>query len=300
MFTEYASSVFDVIDKHDKKGHGYADDHQVYNSFHTTECNTNVTSMENCVGDIRSWMRSMKLKMNDSKTEYIIFGTQHQLSKCPKVPIKIGEASIEPADVVCNLGAHLDKNLSMEEHIKRRCRAAYGQLYNIAKIRDYLDDDSAQQLIHALVHSHIDYCNVLLIGLPQYLIKKMQMVQNSAARVLCRLRKYDRISKVLKELHWLPVAYRIRFKLCVLVFKALHDLGPEYLKDMLTVRNTGLRSSDTLTLVVPRTKLKVGDRAFAVSGPREWNSLPAKIRDLSDLGAFKRKLKHHYFQMAYK
>ena len=183
----------------------------------------------------------------------------------------------------------------MEYHIKMRCRAAYAQLFTISKIRPYLDDDTAEQLIHSLVHSHIDYCNSLLTGLPKCLIRKLQMVQNSAARVLCRLSKRERITPVLKRLHWLPLEYRIRLKVCIITMKALHNKGPAYPKDMLSVRNTGLRSSSTITLNVPRTHLTLGDRAFAATAPREWNELPAYIRSTDNETSFKKKLKHPYF-----
>ena len=168
----------------------------------------------------------------------------------------------------------------MEQHISNKCRAAYAQLYNIAKIRRYLDHKSAETLIHALVHSHIDYCNALLAGLPQYLIKRLQMVQNIAARVLCSVGKFEHITPILKKLHWLPVFYRIRFKICIIVFNALHGSGPEYIRDMLTIRNVsyGLRSRNALTLCIPRSRCKtLGDRAFTTVAPREWNALPEKI-----------------------
>ena len=101
--------------------------------------------------------------------------------------------------------------MTMEQHVKSKCRAAYAKLYNIGKVRKYLDHQSAEKLIHALVHNHIDYCNALLIGLPKYLIHKSQMVQNTAARVSCRIGKYDHITPTLKLLHWLPVELRIKF-----------------------------------------------------------------------------------------
>ena len=105
------------------------------------------------------------------------------------------------SDCARNVGAYFDKHMSMEQHMKSKCRAAYAQLYNIGKIRKYLDHQSAEKLIHALVLSHIDYCNALLIGLPKYIIKKLQMVQNTAARVLCRIGKFDHITPTLKRLH---------------------------------------------------------------------------------------------------
>ena len=102
--------------------------------------------------------------------------------------------------------------------MKSKCRAVYAQLNNIGKVRKYLDHQSAEKLIHALAHSHSDYCDALLIGLPKYLIEKLQMVQNTAARVLCRIGKYDHITPTLKSLHWLSVEFHIKYKNCLLTF----------------------------------------------------------------------------------
>ena len=258
--------------------------------------------MEVCISDIRNWMRDMRLKMNDAKTEYILIGTQKQLAKCKATSITIGNTTIQAADCVRNLGAYFDKNMSMEKHINTKCKAAYAQLFNIAKIRKFLDNKSAETLIHALVHSHIDYCNAFLAGLPVYLVKKLQMVQNTAARVLCRVGKFEHITPILKNLHWLPVHYRKRFKIYVMTFNALHGSGSEYIKDMLTIQNInyGLRSKDALMLAIPRSKHKtLGDCAFRIFAPKEWNSLPKKIRQIDNLGEFKKQLKTHFFQLAY-
>ena len=150
--------------------------------------------------------------------------------------------------------------MTMEQHVKSKCRTAYAQLHNIGKVRQYFDHQSAENLMHALVHSHIDYCNALLVGLPKYLIQKMQMVQNTAARVLCRIGKYDHTTPTLKSLHWLPMEFRIKYKICLLTFNSLHDHGSEYISETLIPRiiHYGLRSHDDLTLVVPRTKRKTG------------------------------------------
>ena len=180
----------------------------------------------------------------------------------------------------------------MEQHIKSKCRAAYAQLYNIGK---YLDHQSAEKLIHTLVHSHVDYSNVLQVSLPKYIIKKLQMMQNTAARVLCRVGKYDNITPTLKRLHWLPVEFCIKHKICLLSFNALNGCSPQYLSEMLITRNVhyGLRSHEAPTLNIPKTKWKtLGDRA-------EWNSLPEDVRSSNDVSVFKRKLKTHYFTIAY-
>ena len=149
----------------------------------------------------------------------------------------IGGYEVHALNSVRNLGAYFDKHMSMEEHVKFKCRAAYAQLYNIGKIRKYPDQHSTEKLIHALVHSHIDYCNALLTGLPKYLKRELQMVQNTVVRVLCRIGKYYHITPVLKSLHWLPVEFRIKYKICLLTFNSLHGHGPEYMSEMLTPRS---------------------------------------------------------------
>ena len=113
--------------------------------------------------------------------------------------INIGGIEIHALNSVRNLGAYFDKHITMKQHVKSKCRAAFAQLYNIGKMKTY--HHSAEKLIHALVHSHIDYCYALLIGLHKYLIRKLQMVQNTAARVLCRIGKNDHITSTLKSLH---------------------------------------------------------------------------------------------------
>ena len=150
--------------------------------------------------------------------------------------------------------------------------------------------------------SHLDYCNALLAGLPKVLIWKLQMVQNAEARVLCRVPKHDHIQPTLKELHWLPVAFRIKYKVCVLTHKALYGSGPSYIKDMLQVKSSeySLRSTDTLTLEVPKTNCKtLGDRSFQAVAPREWNVLPSDLRVVNDFNVFKCRLKTHFFSLAY-
>ena len=155
---------------------------------------SNRESIERCIIDINTWMQGMKLKSNNSKTEYIIIGTPQHLAKRTNMAINIGGNEVHELNSVRNLGAYFDKYMSMEQHVKSKCRAAYD---NIGKVRKYLDHQSAEKLIHALVHSHIDYCNALLIGLPKYLIQKLQMVRKSQP-VLCRIGKYDQITPTLK------------------------------------------------------------------------------------------------------
>ena len=165
--------------------------------------------------------------------------------------------------------------------------------------------------MHAFVTSRIDYCNSLLCGLPAKQLDKIQRVQNTAARIIFRLPKFCHITPTLFSLHWLPVRYRIdfkicllTFKICLLTFKAIHGFALSYLCELITVKESqrySLRSSSELLLRMPSriTKKTLGDRAFQVSAPCLWNSLPGELRRKSDLEEFKRHLKAHLFSKAY-
>ena len=181
------------------------------------------------------------------------------------------------------------------------CRSCFWQLRQLRLVRSSLTSDMAKTLVHAFVSSRIDYCNSMLYGVSDGLLKKLQAVQNAAARVVMGARKFDHITPVLRDLHWLPVRQRIKYKLAMTVHKCLHGLAPTYLvHDCHAISAIAgkrhLRSADTGTLFVPRTTTTLGMRSFAVAGPRMWNSLPAALRTatLSPL-TFARHLKSHLF-----
>jgi hypothetical protein len=115
------------------------------------------------------------------------------------------------------------------------CKKAYLQLSIIRKIRNNITVDVAKTLVLTRVISLLDYCNTLLYGLPAKAIDRLQKVQNCAARLITGCDRHAHITPVLKTLHWLPVKYRIMYKINIMTFKALHDLGPSYLKDLISM-----------------------------------------------------------------
>ncbi len=136
-----------------------------------------------------------------------------------------------------NLGVILDSNLSFEKHISNVTKTAFFHLRNIAKLRNMLPVSDAEKLVHAFMTSRLDYCNALLGGCPASSINKLQIVQNAAARVLTRSRKYDHITQILQSLHWLPIKFRISYKILLLAYKALNGLAPAYLTSLLSRYN---------------------------------------------------------------
>ena len=126
-------------------------------------------------------------------------------------------------------------------------------------------------------------------------------VYNSAARIVSRTRKYEHITPVLIKLHWLPIKFRIKFKVLLLVYKALNGLAPKYIKELLVPYKPRrhLRSEAKGLLDEPWTRLKFGDCAFSISAPRLWNALPQHLKDSTSCQAFKKCLKTHLFRLAH-
>ena len=167
------------------------------------------------------------------------------------------------------------------------------------KIRKYLSLEAASSLIHAFITSRLDNGNSLLAGLPDNQIKKLQKVQNTAARILTRTPKFEHISQIIRDLHWLPVEQRITFKILLLTYKCLNNLAPQYLSELLHKYHPprALRSADNLNLTVPATRLKTyGDRSFSKCAPTLWNPLPLNIKSACSLDSFKSQLKSHLFK----
>ena len=124
--------------------------------------------------------------------------------------------------------------MSMLPHVKFVCKTALYHLRNIARIRKFLSVKTTEILVHAFVSSKLDYCNSLLYNIPKYVLNKLQFVQNAAARLITCSRKYDHITPILIDLHWLPIAEHIKFKILLLTFKALHEQSPIYIKNLVT------------------------------------------------------------------
>ena len=249
------------------------------------------------VCDIRQWMRNNMLALNDGKTEIIHFSSKFSASSTSPCNVQIGGVDITPSGTARNLGVTFDDSCAMSTHVTNICRSASFAIWKCAKIRNILNETSAIKLIHAFVTSRLDYCNSLLFGLPLHQIRKLQLLQNSAARLITRTKKRDHITPILRELHWLPIQLRIEFKINCFTFKIIHGMAPNYLAELLTIRSSGrtLRSNvRNLHQPIGNTKF-YGDRAFHICAPRLWNALPPSIRVLDNFQTFKTHLKAFLF-----
>ena len=284
--------------------HLYADDTQLYIPFSCNDklsLNDAMKRIEICLDDIDNWMTLNKLKLNKDKTEFLLFSSKHNPQQSSPV-LHLGNDFIKPSAHARNIGVIFDSTLSMVPHVNNICKTSFYHLRNIARIRKFISFKTTETLVHAFITSKLDNCNSLLFGLPKTLLNKLQSVQNAAARLITLSRKHHHITPILIDLHWLPVADRIKYKILLLTFKSLNGLTPSYINDLITkyqpTRN--LRSSSTLLLTsIPYSLKSYGYRSFSVAAPELWNSLPPKIRTISSLTNFKSELKTYLFKLAF-
>ena len=150
-----------------------------------------------------------------------------------------------------------------------------------------LSFDACASLIHALIGSRLDYCNSILYNLPDSKISRLQRVQNQAARILTRSPRREHITPVLKQLHWLKVRERIRYKILILTHKAFYGNAPPYLCSLVVKKESvvSTRSSqDRYLLCRPPISKDCSntflERSFLYAAPHEWNNLEKRCESV--------------------
>ena len=271
LFNVHCVPIGDTFAKHNVCYHIYADETQLCVDCPPTD------QITECVEDLRRWLSDNRLLLNEDKTEAILF----RLS-CPVAStINICESVAQLKPTVRDIGVVLDSRLDMASQVSSVCRSVYYHLFRIAKIHASLTIVACKTLAHTVVISRLDYGNVLgtikllslyviflriimCIKMIQHsaarIIMCIKMIQHSAARIIMCIKRHVRqsITAVLRQLHWLPMKWRIKYKIVVLVFRSLHGLAPAYVSTLIMPYEPrrALRSTRSALLCVPRHNLE--------------------------------------------
>lgn len=297
LFSLFVSPVSDLIDGYGMSHHLYADDIAIFTSFDLNGYDASLSLLQDCVFHLQDWFNANRLKLNPAKSELIVCPCH--LCPTPDI-VSLGVINVSASPVVKYLGVSLDSSLSFENHIQRVSRESFAFLRNMWKIRQFVSDPVVLKCVHAFIFSKLDYCNVALSHCPQYRLRPLQRVLNACVRLVKRIPRYNRVSPFLRELGWLPINFRIQFKICCLVHRCLHGPCPTYLSVLLRMSDsstisTSLRSKGLCSLHQPLATGRFSRSSFSVLGPRLWNALPPSCRCEPSFWKFKKLLRATFF-----
>jgi len=289
LFNVYLSRLHEVIHPHGVSHVIYADDIQLYASASLTNLAATINRLEACVQDVKSYLASLWLTLNDSKTEFIVLGTKRAVDRLDGICFNTGSTTIPPSSVVRDLGFLIDSTLRFEHQVNKIRSSAFGRLRLIARVRRYWRRRDCNLLVKSLVLSHLTYCMPLLSGLSCKSLSSLQLIINASIRLIHGIKKGQSISWVQNEEKWLSISSLIKLRILLLTFKILQSGQPVYLHSLLQhhLPTRSLRSADQHLLRILRTKKVTTDAAFSHAAPKLWNALSPSIRALASLTSFK-------------
>ena len=301
LFILYTNELADIAKKHGLSIHIYADDTQIYIGFKPLSDHADTMKrIECCLMDIKRWMQANFLKLNVNKTEVLLIGSKTNTKLHRSIKINYDGLMLQsPQEAyVKTLGVKVDNNLTMAEQVQSICKACYFHLRNIGRIKRCLDTELRILLVKTFILSKLDYCNSILANISDGLIRQLQRVQNASVRFIYDVKRMQHITEYIKMAHFLPVKFRIQYKLCLIVHKITNGLCPEYLKDMIYLRqptqNFTRSQHDDRKLSEKDCSNDISDKMV-----KYWNALPYNIRCISKTETFKKHLKTHYFDIAF-
>jgi len=294
LFNIYTRSLSKVFQSSGFANAGYADDNSGSLAFaHSSQYDVLINQIPDCMSKIKNWMDLYSLKLNESKTEIIVFGNNNFLKEklCINGTFLNSGSCLRFVNTVKYLGVSLDNYITFNSHVNNISSSCYMFIRKLASIRKFLSQKDCETLVHSFISSRLDSCNALLFGTSRANISKLQKIQNAAARLILRKKKRESVRDSLKDLHWLNIDQRLSYKILLLVFKCLHNLAPHSLTHTILIKTPSTLLLQTRYF----PKSNIGRRAFSFHAPRQWNCLPESLRCVDDIDSFKSQLKTYLF-----
>ncbi len=303
LFIAYISSTANIAEHFGIGHHQYADDTQVYVALSRSDVNASVANLHNGLAALHRWFSQNGLVINPDKSEAVLFATAQQtrIAPFPLEEVNVAGCSVPLSDSVKILGVTLDRHLTFNKHVQSLCKSVNYHTRALRHIRSSLSTDMARTVACALVNSRLDYANSILYGTSASNIAMLQRAQNALSRVVTYTRRTEHIRPVLRNLHWLPISYRIDFKVATLAYKVHATGSPAYLKSSVSdyTPSRDLRSSSLQFLATVQTRTAIARRAFSQAAPSVWNNLPYNVRTAETFERFKSSIRTHFYSRAF-
>ena len=301
LFSIMVHDIKEVI--MESKYHMYSDDTQVFKHTSVNQINHNISSVNADLNRISNFSKNNCLKINEKKSQLIIFGSRKQLNKLKDIRIdniQINNKNIERETTVRNLGIDFDEHLSWRDQINRQVKNAYYKLKQLYRFNKFLTEKCKLRLVETYVLSQLIYGNTITQNITLELQNKLQKVQNACFRFVFGVRKYDHITPYINKANSLKIAARTKLQALVQMHKIIQKKAPPYLcSRVIFRRNIHNRNTRNRNLIhLRRLKINVKNGAFFNQTAIDYNSLISqKIVDFNmSIGSFKKSCKTHLLQ----
>ena len=275
----------------------YADDTTFHVSGH------DITELNRKLNDealnISKWCNENKMVINTKKTKSMLVATRykhnHLSDKGESLKITLGNNILEQVKHEKLLGIWLDDQLTWEVQMNKLCKLIGTRISLLRRIKPYIDVPTCKLFYTGYILPFIDYCSLVWGTCSQSNLNRIYKLQKSAARIIMSASYTTSTRDLFDLLGWDTPSQRIYKKRMTLVFKALHDTAPTYIKELLpsvsSIHGRALRSSSSNNLYVEGGKSAIHKKRFSYLAPTEWNHLPNEVKCATSINLFKKRLK---------
>ena len=272
----------------------YVDDSKLLLSFSMRDISIGIDKLNADLRRVTAWCCSNSLLINPGKTKFLVFGTKAALARITIPPVSFLGKELIPVSFAKDLGVRLDCCLSFTDHVENLTSNLMRSLCQINRVKHLFDKKTLLSIINSLVFSKLFYCSTVWAGTFQGNIKKLQLVQNFAARIVSGKRKFDHISSTIKDLGWLTVKNMLLYRDAQMAYKIMNGSVPSYLSGLLTRRSSihCLNTRNRQDLNIPKCRTSLAQRSFRYRAAKLWNTIPSKVKHSPTLNSFKRSIKN--------
>ena len=274
----------------------YADD----TTFHVSGKTTNEISMklnEDSI-NIQKWCKDNKMVINTDKTKSMLICSKQRRRTLPEndvLSVLMGGRQLNNTNMEKLLGVKVDSNLTFQDQIDYVCKTVGSRLALLRRIKQYIDIPTCILFFNGFILPYIDYCSIIWSSCTRGNIERIEKLLKSAARIILNASYDERSMDLFSKLGWYTFEQRLKRKRLHLVYKALNDLCPHYMKDMFQytsdVHNYALRSTSSSGLFLSRGDTEFHKKKFSYISAKEWNDLPPHVKAASSFTSFKRLIK---------
>ena len=271
----------------------YVDDTKLLMSFQAQDCEPTMAMMNDDLIKLRNWCFDNRLLLKTEKTKLIVPGNRQTVSKLEDFRLTLLGKELSPVDSVKDLGVVFDSKLSFNDHTTITVSSCMSALGQISRVKHVFRKNILVTIINSLVFSKLYYCSSVWSNTSASNIRKLQGVQNFAARIVSGTRKFDHVTPVLKNLRWIPVKSHLYLRDAILAFKSMTGQVPIYLSSNFISRgNISSRATRSSTqLNIPFFKTKSGQRTFYYRTVALWDALKPHFKLSESVTIFKLKMK---------